>query len=44
MVKTSPFNAGGAGSIPGWGTGIDLTCLTAKKFKYKTEVILQQIL
>ena len=22
MVKTSPSNAGGVGSIPGWGAGI----------------------
>ena len=44
MVKTSPLNARGVGSIPGQGNGINLTCLTAKMLKYKTEGILQQIL
>ena len=31
VVKTSPSNAGGAGSIPGRGAKIDPTCLAAKK-------------
>ena len=40
VVKTSPSNAGGAGSIPGRGAKIDPTCLAAKKPKHKTEAIL----
>ena len=32
MVKTSPFNAGGVGSIPGWGAKIP-HALRAKKPK-----------
>ena len=38
MVKTSPSNAGGVGSIPGQGAKIP-TCLVAKKPKHKTEAI-----
>ena len=37
VVKASPFNARGVGSIPGWG--IKIPCLAAKK-PYKKEVIL----
>ena len=37
-VKTSPFNAGGAGSVPDFEVGPHMP--TAKKTKYKTETIL----
>ena len=42
VVKTSPSNAGGMGSMPGRGAKIphDPTCLAAKKSKRKTEAIL----
>ena len=30
MVKTSPSNAGGMGSIPGQGTRFHMSCSTAK--------------
>ena len=48
LVKTSPANAGGAGSVCGWGANPNSTCLTAKgnkkkKPKHKTEAMLQQI-
>lgn len=36
LVKTSPANAGGAGSVPGWGANPNSTCLTAKGKKKKT--------
>ena len=39
MVKTSPSNAGGAGSIPGQGAKIP-HALGPKKPKHKTEAIL----
>ena len=35
VVKTSPSNAQGAGSAPGWGAKTP-TCLAAKKPKHKT--------
>ena len=38
VVKTSPSNAGGAGSIP--GGELRSTWLTAKKPKHRTEAIL----
>ena len=38
MVKTSPSNAGGAGSIPGWGARVP-HALGAKKPKHKTEAM-----
>ena len=41
VVKTSPSNAGGAGSIPGLRAKI--SCLEAKKPKHKPEAILYQI-
>ena len=48
LVKTSLANAGGAGSVSGWGANPNSTCLTAKKKKkknpkHKTEAMLQQI-
>ena len=36
LVKSSPSNAGGAGSIPGWGA----KTLGAKKSKHKMEAVL----
>ena len=39
MVKTSPSNAGGASSIPGWGTGIQHT-FWLKTPKHTTEAIM----
>ena len=39
VVKTSPSNAGGAGSIPGWGAKIPHT-LGPPKTKQTTEAIL----
>ena len=33
LVKTSLANAGGAGSVSGWGANPNSTCLTAKKKK-----------
>ena len=39
VVKTSPSNAGGVGSIPGWGAKIPYASL-AKKTKLETEAIL----
>ena len=39
VVKTSPSSAGGAGSIPGWGTKIPHAS-QPKKQKCKTEAIL----
>ena len=39
VVKTWPSNAGGAGSISGWGAKIPI-CVAAKKAKQKTEAIL----
>ena len=39
MVKTSPFSAGGAGSIPGQGAKIPHASWP-KKPKHKTEAIL----
>ena len=38
MVKTSPSNAGGTGSVPGRGAETHMPC--GKKAKLKTEVIL----
>ena len=38
VVKTSPSNAGGAGSIPGWGAKIP-HALRPKNQKHKTEAI-----
>ena len=35
LVKTSPANAGGAGSVCGWGANPNSTCLTAKGNKKK---------
>ena len=39
VVKTSPSNAGGAGTIPGWGPKIRMPC-GHKKQNHKTEEIL----
>ena len=39
VVKTSPSNAGGAGSIPGWGTKIP-HALRPKNQNIKTEAVL----
>ena len=39
VVKTSPFNAGDIGSIPGWGTK-SLHAFWPKIPKHKTEAIL----
>ena len=39
VVETSPSNAGGVGSIPGWGTKIPHAS-RPKKPKHKTEAIL----
>ena len=39
MVKTSPSNAGGVGSVPGWGAKIPYASV-AKKTKHETEAIL----
>ena len=39
LVKTSPSNAGGAGSIPAWEAEIPPT-LWPKKAKHKTEAVL----
>ena len=36
VLKTSPSNAGGKDSIPGWGAGIPLS----QKPKHKTETLL----
>ena len=38
-VKTSPSNAGGVGSIPGWGANIPHAS-QPKKPKHKTEAVL----
>ena len=41
VIKISPSNARGAGSIPGPGANIPhASCLVAKKTKHKTEAIL----
>jgi len=42
VVKTSPFNVGAAGSIPGWGAKSYMPC-GPQKSKHKAEAILQQI-
>ena len=42
MVKTSPSNAGGVGSIHGWEAKIPQASWP-KKTKHKTETILEQI-
>ena len=39
LVKTLPFNAGGAGSIPAWKAEIPPS-LWPKKAKHKTEAVL----
>ena len=39
VVKILPSNAGGTGSVPGWGSKIP-PCLAAKKATHKTEAIL----
>ena len=41
VIKISPSNAGGVGSIPGWGAKIPYASgLKKKKNKKKTQVIL----
>ena len=40
VVKTLPSNAGGVGSIPGWGAKIPRGWLAVKTPKHKTEAIL----
>ena len=39
VVKTSPSNTGGAGSIPGWGAKVS-HALRPKNQEHKTEAIL----
>ena len=40
VVKTSPSNAGGVGSIPGWGARIPHTSWPKEKLKHRPEVVL----
>ena len=41
VVKTSHSNAGGVGSLPGWGA--DIPHAPPKKSKHRTEAIMWQI-
>ena len=40
VIKISPSNAGGVGSIPGWGAKIPYASGLKKKNNKKTQVIL----
>ena len=40
VIKISPSNSGGVGSIPGWGARIPHTSWPKEKLKHRPEVVL----